>query len=349
MLSTQLKSSPCQLQAIASLLIKSDLSADMILEQNPELEKLLFNCLDETLDLAYGQSDVEAEQVLQHLLHEIISLRISPPQRCSQELSVILFKIEQKISTLWLKREIERVQSETVDVPRNADEFVAWFNKRCQNHPATNHRLFDFLAETATREDLRFFMYQECSVDPRFDDMLALAQVGVSGQPKLEFFHNFSDELGHGNPHLVHTTMFNELLTYLDIKKVRDDELLWQSLACGNLMSILCLYRVYYYLCIGYLGATEALAPSRFAKLIRGAKRLGIPEERLVYHLEHTSVDEDHIQGWLANIIKPEIVNNPEATVEIAQGVLLRLNISEAYCDAVLAVLESQLLAVTQA
>ena len=327
-----------QLQANIRLLTSSSLPADDLMENNPALKQLTRDCLEQTFHHAFKRNGIQEQRILQQILHNILTLRISisTSSSSSQELSVFLFEVQKRIVERWLGYEIELLRVEAMNAPKDKDSFIDWFYKLCQNHPAATHPLFDYLAEEATRQDLEFFMRQECSVDPRFDDMLALAQVGISGQSKLEFFHNLSDEMGHGNPERVHTTMFSQVLNYLGISGVREDELLWQSLACGNMMTILCLHRVYHHLCIGYLGVTEALVPQRFAKLLQGAKRMEIPEEKLVYHLEHCTVDEEHTQGWLTNVISPAIVENPHAAVDIVLGVLLRLKLSQDYCDAIL-------------
>ena len=116
--------------------------------------------------------------------------------------------------------------------------------------------------------------------------MIAQAQIGTEGTPKLEFFRNFADEMGNGNSEFVHTKMFGNLKDYLEISSLQEKELIPEALMCGNLSSILSLYRGYYNFCIGYLGMTEALAPRRFQKVVKGGQRLGIPDKVMVYHLE---------------------------------------------------------------
>lgn len=327
-----------QLKANFNLLKSSSYSIDDLMAKNPELKQLTLECLENTLNSAFELNLTQSIRTIQEILYYLTNLRISIPSDFvnSQELSAFFFEIQNIIIKRWLKHELEPLKQEAMNAPQNPEAFIEWFYESSQNHPAANHSLFDYLAQRGTRQDLEFFMSQESSVDPRFDDMLALAQVGTSGKPKLEFFHNLSDEMGHGNPKKIHTTMFQEVLNYFGISEVNNEQLLSESLACGNMMAILCSYRVYHYLCIGYLGVTEALVPQRFTKLLQGAKRLEISETNLKYHLEHCTVDEEHTEGWLANIVAPAIKNNPHASIDIALGVLLRLKLSQDYCDAIL-------------
>jgi len=70
-------------------------------------------------------------------------------------------------------------------------------------------------------------------VDGRFDDLLAMMQVGTSGPAKMEIAGNFWDEMGNGNDAEVHTHLFNNIFKVFDI----DDEELERSLTANALLS----------------------------------------------------------------------------------------------------------------
>jgi hypothetical protein len=56
--------------------------------------------------------------------------------------------------------------------------------------------VYDWLAEEATLEELVAFLSLEGGPDGGFDDLVAICQVGLSGEPKLELARNYWDEMG---------------------------------------------------------------------------------------------------------------------------------------------------------
>lgn len=130
--------------------------------------------------------------------------------------------------------------------PKESVEFINWVNSSCAEHPAGNHPLYQYLQDQADINQLALFVFQETTVDGQFDDVIAQAQIGAEYQSKLEFFRNFADEMGNGNPEMVHTKMFKNLKEYLNINFFKEEDFLPESLLCGNLASILSLYRGYY-------------------------------------------------------------------------------------------------------
>ncbi len=224
-------------------------------------------------------------------------------------------------------------------MPRDGTEYVTWLRKQIQSHRVYTHPIYEpFLTKEATRENLKYFFAQETTLDPKFDDCLALMQLGTAGVTKLEIAHNYWDEMGNGKPEEVHTTLFKHLIDELEITPAYVSETLSTlSKSSGNLSAGVCFEREHFYKAIGYFGVSEYLAPSRFKKILRGFERLGFSDRANVYHDLHISVDTGHAQGWFNNVVAPLVTESEAAAQEIARGAFYRLNNSVRYLDSALA------------
>src|SRR5262249_38819899 len=135
-----------------------------------------------------------------------------------------------------------------------------------------------YLQDHGTREDVRVLLANETSLDPRFDDILALIQLGTAGNAKLEIAANYWDEMGNEESANMHGALFARALAALEVNaQYIKDNLLLEAKLCGNLSAALTLSRRHYFKAIGYFGVTESLAPRRFRSLILAWRRLGLP------------------------------------------------------------------------
>lgn len=187
---------------------------------------------------------------------------------------------------------------------------------------------------------MSYFFSQEVTIDPRFDDLIALMQIGVKDQGiKMELASNFWDEMGNGKPEAIHTAMFSALYEGLDIFK--DGETFkdvlqrasWQALAAGNTLLQGVLHRQNFATSLGSLGTVEIISPYRFKHLVNGFKRLGLSDEARQYREVHIKIDAKHGDGWLHNAIMPTIKTDPTMKKEIFMGAAFRLNTSYDYCQ----------------
>ncbi|MBC3840144.1 iron-containing redox enzyme family protein [Streptacidiphilus sp. 4-A2] len=219
-------------------------------------------------------------------------------------------------------------------MPEDPREFLSWLKTVAREHRAYKHPYYsEFISNQATEADLRSYVIQESVVDGRFDDLLAMMQVGTRGEAKMEIAANYWDEMGNGDPDQVHTHLFD---TMLDVFGISDDELVAaltaEALLSGNLAVLLCRYRRYYPEAIGFLGLTEWFAPDRFVHVVKAWERLGLPDVGIVYHKLHITIDSQHAAGWFHNVLVPAC-ENPETRAGIARGALWRLNSSARYLD----------------
>src|ERR1700712_2634931 len=98
----------------------------------------------------------------------------------------------------FLESERRAVAARAAEAPRDREGFVAWFEALKENGPGQHDPLFDFLAEQATFEQVRWFVQQEVAGEAGFDDLVALTQVRMPDQAKLELARNYWDEMGRG-------------------------------------------------------------------------------------------------------------------------------------------------------
>jgi len=218
--------------------------------------------------------------------------------------------------------------------PSEPQTFLSWLKSLARGHRVFKHPYYyGFIRDHATTEDLRQYIMQESVVDGRFDDLLAMMQVGTSGAAKMEIAANFWDEMGNGNTEQVHTSLFNKIFEVFEVSNEElEGTLTAHALLSGNLAVLLSRYRRLYPEAVGFLGMTEWLVPHRFTNVVHAWNRLGLPETGIVYHRLHITIDSQHAAGWFRNVVLPASTSE-RMRHGIARGALLRLNSSARYLD----------------
>ncbi|WP_095144942.1 MULTISPECIES: iron-containing redox enzyme family protein [unclassified Pseudomonas] len=297
-------------------------------------EKVLLDLLEGELTSAFVEKHEESLASVHFLANELLRRRYLLLDD-GLEMSPLMFKIQQRIMQTQLQSDLASLCDEKL--PATEGEFKEWFQVKCAQYKHSPHPLFEYIEHDASLAEYRSFIQTEAGVHVSFDDVIALAQVGVRGSPKLEFFDNFQDELGSSDPGKFHLTMFGRLVSALEINTVRQSTIAWQAVACGNYMLYLAHFRSLYHYCAGYLGFLEALTPKRFSSIAKGGARLGLSEHVLAYHYDHSELDVKHAEGWLDNIMLSEIRDKGADVARLfALGVLLRELVSKRYWDAIL-------------
>lgn len=222
----------------------------------------------------------------------------------------------------WIERLRESVAPRAKAAPTTPEGFVAWFEALREHGPGQADPLFPFLANSATREQLRWFLGQEVAGEAGFDDLVALTQLAFEPRPKLEMARNFWDEMGRGNENGMHGPMLGCCARELGVGSVAPVE---QAIELANLMSALARHRRYGYHSVGALGVIELTAPTRTVHVHAGLDRIGVSRDGSRYYLVHSQVDVRHSRAWNTEVIAPLIDRRPEVATAIAEGALLRL------------------------
>ncbi len=213
--------------------------------------------------------------------------------------------------------------AELEPVPRGPDAFVSWFECLREIGPGQGDPLFPWLADSASLDDMRWFMSQEVAGEAGFDDLVALTQIKLPTRPKLEMARNYWDEMGRGRAEGMHGPMLEVLARELGLQG--SEPVVWESLALANLMIALAIDNRYAYHAIGALGVIELTAPGRVAQVAAGLTRLGISPPGRCYHELHAALDPKHSWAWNREVIAPLMATDPAIAGAIAEGAWMRL------------------------
>ena len=227
--------------------------------------------------------------------------------------------------THFIEAERAAVARTAAAAPTTADEFVAWFNALQTDGPGQDDALFPWLAQHAPMPAMRWFLYQELAGEAGFDDLVALTQLRLPKQAKLELARNYWDEMGRGQPRAMHGPMLDALAEFLDLHR-DSPRAVWQSLAVANLMSGLAANRHYAYQSLGALGVVELTAPQRCVHINAGLKRLGVPARARQYYALHATLDVMHAATWVREVLAPLVADNRAVAHLLAEGALMRLH-----------------------
>jgi len=220
------------------------------------------------------------------------------------------------------------IRAEVAEVPTDVEGFIAWFEGLKENGPGQGDPLFPWLADTASRDELRWFFEQEAAGEAGFDDLVALTQVKLPTRPKLELARNYWDEMGRGNVKGMHGPMLDTLVETLEVDPVIENTV-WESLSLANTMTALATSRRYAWHSVGALGVIELTAPGRSACVAAGLRRIGLSDRERRYFDLHAVLDVKHSEDWNREALRPAVEEDPRRAVAIAEGALIRLRCGE--------------------
>ena len=296
--------------------------------------------LDRVCRSGFRDADADCLRAAQVLLAQIYAERLRVPTGPAVERrpSAEADDIAELIESYLLGFEDRAVDAKLVaSAPCTGTALARWMRELVEQHPATAHPFYTDFMRRATRRDLEYYSIQETTLDPRFDDAMALLQLGTPDIAKMEIAKNYWDEMGNGELDRIHTKLFQTVLNVFGItpSAVRQ-QLRTESIACGNLSMTMVLQRCHFHKAIGYYGVTEYVVPFRFGHVVDAWQRLGLDPAGLDYYHVHYQIDADHGSAWFDHVIAPIVDAQPETAPLIARGALYRLNSSERYLNRLL-------------
>lgn len=250
-------------------------------------------------------------------------------------LDVKSYKKFKTIETAWIDHEKSKcLHRYDCDMPVKNIQVV---EAALHQHGVYNHSLFDYLMNEATINDLKQFILNESILNLEFFDYLALSIVGVSDHAKSEIAANLWDEAGRGSVDQFHTTLFEKLMKDLGLQYDRRqiiESMSWEGIAGINLFNYLSSYSFNKTKYFGMLAATEMLDPFHYHKLLKGMSRLFKSNKiNQSYYIEHELVDVAHANGWIKNVVLPELNQKPYKAQDFWLGFYMRLNSVKQYYD----------------
>jgi len=222
----------------------------------------------------------------------------------------------------------DQAKARAAEAPTDPEGFVQWFEALKENGPGQNDPLFPWLAEEASREDIRWFLGQEAAGEAGFDDLVAFTQIKLPAQAKMELARNYWDEMGRGNIKGMHGPMLGQLVEILELD-TQIEQTVWESLALANAMTAMATSRCYTWHSVGALGVIELTAPGRSASTAKGLRRIGLSERERRYFDLHAVLDVKHSRDWNEEAIKPLVAEDPRRATAMAEGALIRLACGE--------------------
>jgi len=218
----------------------------------------------------------------------------------------------------------QAIAPQTADIPSNVDGFIAWFEDLKATGPGQGDPLFPWLAKEASLEQMTWFMLQEVAGEAGFEDLLALTQIKVPVQAKLEMARNFWDEMGRGSGQGMHGPMLGRLAEHFKISPT-PGTVVPEALALGNTMIALANHRRYAFHSVGALGVIEMTAPTRAGYVNAGLRRLGVPAKKRHYFAVHAVLDVKHSEAWNREVLRPLVAEDPRRARAIGEGAVMRL------------------------
>jgi len=263
---------------------------------------------------------------IQRRLTRLNEARLTPRLESALDLETEMALRSLELS--FLETERAAIADRASEAPDEPAAFLAWFEALRENGPGQHDPLFAWLANSATLDQLAWFLAQEVAGEAGFDDLVALTQLKMPTRAKLELARNYWDEMGRGKEGGMHGPMLDRLASALNVQG-RGFAIVWESVALGNVLAGLAANRQYAFHSIGALGVVELTAPGRAAQVNAAMQRLGISGKTRQYYALHATLDIRHSASWNAEVITPLVSEDPRVARAIAEGALMRLRAGE--------------------
>ncbi len=180
--------------------------------------------------------------------------------------------------------------------------------------------VYDWLADEADLDEVRAYLSLEGGPDGGFDDLVALCQVGIEGEAKVELATNYWDEMGRGDLDQVHTELHHRMSKALGLVAVDRRRQPVEALERSLLGTTLATNRALQPELVGALGLLELQAGPRCRRVVRGLQRLGASADALAFYEEHAVADPRHGKDWLDHVVGPLSARFPTWGTRIVQG-----------------------------
>jgi hypothetical protein len=237
-----------------------------------------------------------------------------------------------RLEGAFLEELRDEIRYEAAAAPTDVEGFIEWFEGLKRSGPGQGDPLFPWLADEATRDQLRWFFEQEAAGEAGFDDLVAYTQIKLPVWAKLELARNYWDEMGRGNAKGMHGLMLDALVVTLDVQPTIETTA-WESLALANAMTAMATSQRYAWHSVGALGVIELTAPGRAAYVARGLRRIGLSDRERRYFDLHAVLDIKHSEDWNREVLRPAVAEDSRRATAIAEGALIRLRCGERCFD----------------
>lgn len=210
---------------------------------------------------------------------------------------------------------------------------------------AARHRIpevYSWLAASANRDQLLCFLGAEGGPDAGFDDLVAVAQLGLGGEAKLELATNYWDELGNGLLAGIHTELHRDTCSILGVHPTPLPRMSERALERAAFTGLLATNHWLQPELLGALGMVELQAGPRCRQVLKAMQRLGAPSEAQEFYRVHAEVDPRHGADWLTHVIEPLSQRYPAWGERFISGARWRLALNDGFLAELFGELRSQ-------
>jgi hypothetical protein len=286
----------------------------------------------DALEVEAGSSAGEADEML--ALLTIHDLWMAPLERLGGR---VVFQSDPGVAAI--KRELEgafleRLRGRCPDPELPTEDPVAAVRRIAAASAVPE--MYRWLEREATWADLVRFVAMEGGPDAGFDDLVAMAQVGVRGDPKLCLAANYWDEMGRGSLEAVHTELHAGLVEAVGMPEIPRSELPIGALERMALGGLLVTNRQFQPEALGAFGLLELQAGPRCRSVVRALERLDAPPDAFPFYAEHASADPRHGKEWLDRVIAP-LSTSPLWAEGMVRGARWRAEVNRRFFDEALA------------
>jgi hypothetical protein len=239
----------------------------------------------------------------------------------------------EKLENEWTAEEEAKIDFR--ELPTTKEAFLLWYLD-CEKKINVDIDYFvSYMKDSATLEQVAYYICMEEMVDGSFDDLMAVVQLGMPINCKMVAGENYWDEMGNGNFEFVHTSMFKTSSAYmrnvLAQKNITLETPPKECLMNGNILLMWAVRREYNMRLIGAMGLVEGSAPTRFGATTQALERLKQPKDVIAYHKAHIGIDTHHSEAWFETVLQHYAQAGVEVIQELAVGVLIRYNVAVRY------------------
>jgi hypothetical protein len=146
----------------------------------------------------------------------------------------------------------------------------------------------------------------------------------LSGAAKAGLVTVEHDEYGAGDAERMHSRLFADMMQALDLEPAYGhylDVAPAETLAEVNFMSLCGLHRSLRGALVGQFALVELTSSPGSERLVRGMRRLGLPEAAVAFYDEHVEADAVHEQLVRRRVIAPLLDAEPELAGDLVFGI----------------------------
>ncbi len=229
-----------------------------------------------------------------------------------------------RMEVAFLEAMRQEAQTYLSENPADPEDLVAWFESVASGAGEQAAAFFDWLAERADSEQVRWVLQQEIGAEAAVPDLLALSQVRMPARVKVAMARAFWEEMGRGEEKATHSEMLEHLAHHFAIRADLG-AIIPEAMAQENLLNAMGAHRQYAFHAAGALGITALLNDERAPTMMRALTRLKVPAKARKVFAVQAARDPAETRAWLDDVIAPLARRNTVRAQSLAEGAVMRL------------------------